>query len=654
MNHITKEIKAALAKKTGRNWSVRWKDDRVRVTAPARRLFDGRLPASEAAALLSAFGLDADSRFDYLYLTESEARAWLKSGPVAPAKGSGSDSSLKKRSAGEKNVLPAANTAIDTADFLKMRFETRKAGRVMREMVGADNIPGQISMILTGPPSGGKSTLAVILAEDGTWSRPLLVAAEEGFGQSLRDRLRRMKAKRLKVTTATDYSAVEKIAKRENADLVILDSVTALGWDTDAVKRLLRHGFSVCGILQSRKDGDFRGGQEWKHDVGLFVAVADGRWTVEKSWYGLMNSGRIDRNAKTASDSPKIRKTGGISYEYAVMDTENLHLDPDRFQYKLKTDKRGVTSDKSRRFNFDLYDPISVWKDAKDGKWYVVNGHHRLEWARGSKIESLPVRVIEAKDWKKAREIGALQNIAAGQGTALDAAKFLRDSKMDVSAMEKLGIPLSKTKLADAAALSKLCDSVFRDVVDGKIPPSWGAAVGRHNPPESAQKKIISRARKRSREGKSVSADWIDIMARTAVLSGTTTKTENTLFGAAEWTESLYEERAAVLSYVRTRLRTDRKVLSTVAKREATVESIKGNRIDAEASGKAAKSLEWLLELFEKKAWQKGAVSDVLNAAAREISDGKNRRTVFSEAYRKIVASLTEPANKSGENAVTG
>ena len=57
-----------------------------------------------------------------------------------------------------------------------------------------------------------------------------------------------------------------------------------------------------------------------------------------------------------------------------------------------------------------------------DGRVYVVNGHNRLaakEMGVGIRVNFIPARTAE-----QAGAYGAAANIAAGSGTAFDAAKF--------------------------------------------------------------------------------------------------------------------------------------------------------------------------------------------------------------------------------------
>jgi hypothetical protein len=108
-----------------------------------------------------------------------------------------------------------------------------------------------------------------------------------------------------------------------------------------------------------------------------------------------------------------------------------IGFDPSRFQYKINaTATTGEVGSLSgvRKWAPNLSGVMSVWKDPADGKVYVVNGHNRLALANRLGAEAVTVRFLNAATATEARAIGALQNIAEGAGTPMDAAKFFRDT----------------------------------------------------------------------------------------------------------------------------------------------------------------------------------------------------------------------------------
>jgi hypothetical protein len=81
---------------------------------------------------------------------------------------------------------------------------------------------------------------------------------------------------------------------------------------------------------------------------------------------------------------------------------------------------------------------VLVWEEFDH--IYVVNGHNRVTLAKKLGVQKVLCRFIEASTHVEARLVGALANIAEGQGTPIDAAKFFRDSSYTVKDVKTLGL----------------------------------------------------------------------------------------------------------------------------------------------------------------------------------------------------------------------
>ena len=156
-----------------------------------------------------------------------------------------------------------------------------------------------------------------------------------------------------------------------------------------------------------------------------------------------------------------------------------MHIDPERFQYKLNVGEGGVGQELKGGVQFDpeLSGVVSVWRDPANGKDYVVNGHHRYELAERSGHPDIDVKFISAENPKEARAKGALQNIAEGRGTAVDAAKFMRDLGFTPADLSSKNISLRGKIAADAAALVDLNDRLFHKVSVGHMEPEQAVAI---------------------------------------------------------------------------------------------------------------------------------------------------------------------------------
>jgi hypothetical protein len=151
----------------------------------------------------------------------------------------------------------------------------------------------------------------------------------------------------------------------------------------------------------------------------------------------------------------------------------DLSTDPQRLQYKEAGQlvEGGVTGTLKdvNVYNPLLAKPISVWTDPVDGKLYVVNGHNQLDLAKRAGSERVLTWEIQASTAEEARAIGAIENMAAGQGTALDAAKVIRDMGITGEELKTRGVDLNAPITRDAMALVQLPQQTFNKVVAGKL-----------------------------------------------------------------------------------------------------------------------------------------------------------------------------------------
>ncbi len=82
-------------------------------------------------------------------------------------------------------------------------------------------------------------------------------------------------------------------------------------------------------------------------------------------------------------------------YELNIKDIET---DEDRFQNRLTAFSEKTAATIAERYDPNLFDPIVVWRDPKDGKVYVLSGHSRLEGMRRRGAKSIPVRFFEGSE----------------------------------------------------------------------------------------------------------------------------------------------------------------------------------------------------------------------------------------------------------------
>jgi hypothetical protein len=322
-----------------------------------------------------------------------------------------------------------------------------------------------------------------------------------------------------------------------------------------------------------------------------------------------------------------------------------MALDPKRFQYKLNTDSTGVTNLlKGRQWNDELAGLISVWKDPKDGKVYVVNGHHRFQLAKENKVGSVWTRVIKADTPEEARSIGALQNIAEGRGTPMDAAKFFRDSGITPEKLDKLGISMGEATAAKGVALARLDPYIFDQVVSGKIREGRGVAIGAASDSPADQEALLKLINKSEAKGKRVSDDVVEELARMVKSAGQHTETQSGLFGVKELTKNLALEKADISTFVRSKIATERRIFQSVSQESKAAElgKVKGQTINAEKNAEIAQQATQAQEIYDRLSIRTGEVDDILNAAAKELAKGGNANAVKQRAYDSIRAEISK------------
>jgi 2'-5' RNA ligase len=325
--------------------------------------------------------------------------------------------------------------------------------------------------------------------------------------------------------------------------------------------------------------------------------------------------------------------------EVGTMKTSELKLAPNRFQYKLGTDAEGVSTllKEQDKFNPDLAGVISVWRDPHDGKFYVVNGHHRFELAKRTGQRTIPVRHIAAPDAEQARSIGALQNIAEGRGTPIDAAKFFRDSRVTPEHLKDVGISLGEATARQGLALSRLDTSLFNKVVAGHLRLGRAVAIGEATDDPAEQKAILNLVDKKEARGQKISDGVLSELIRFVKESGQAKETTADLFGSQEITKSLALEKAEISDYIRQQLSKDRKLFGFVSK-EGRAEDLAraGNKIEVEKSKEFSTTAQQAEEIYNRLSSRGGEIADILDQAARRLAEREDAAAVKSDAYKRI------------------
>lgn len=337
----------------------------------------------------------------------------------------------------------------------------------------------------------------------------------------------------------------------------------------------------------------------------------------------------------------------------AMFSPGELGVDAERFQFKSGGDEAGVTD---RLAGVKDWDPIKAgmvltWTD-KDGKAWIVDGHQRVALAKRIAAEDpkqnpqILARTLKETDGitaEKARAIAAMKNIAEGTGTAVDAAKVIRDQPQLAG-----DLPQRSELVRQARGLVNLSDDAFGMVVNEVVPPNYAAIVGRLMPGDPQKQTALINLLAKTDPANAVQAESIVRQGIEAGFAKANASAQTSLFGEQDVAESLYGERAKVLDRAMKTLRKDEAVFSTLVGERETLETA-GNVLAHDINQQRMTADGQALQILQTLANRSGPISDALHAAAaRAKSDGYPAAVrEFVETVRDLSASgdLTRLAN---------
>lgn len=171
---------------------------------------------------------------------------------------------------------------MSSEDLLQKQFVVMNLGPVWGEFFGRPKV--NFKAMFYGLPGNGKSTFALKFAghlAKNLNRKVLYVSSEEGCNYTLRDKVIRMN-----VASPNLFIAENLNCDLSQYDVIFIDSVNDMGLTTADLKALPSDKAYVY-IFQTTKDGEFRGNQQFMHDVDTVVKVHQMRATTEKNRFGV-------------------------------------------------------------------------------------------------------------------------------------------------------------------------------------------------------------------------------------------------------------------------------------------------------------------------------------------------------------------------------
>jgi hypothetical protein len=349
----------------------------------------------------------------------------------------------------------------------------------------------------------------------------------------------------------------------------------------------------------------------------------------------LSGSGsRVDAVLERLGGAVDKAQGGAAAGTVSTMKTDDLHVDPERFQFKANADAAGVTKPIEGKYDPEKAGVIAVWDDPSDGKTYVVNGHHRFDRAKSDGAESVNVLHIAANDAAEARMKGALINIGEGRGTATDAAKVFRDGGIaSVEDLRKLNVNINEGKATDGLALARLGDKLFKQVTSGDMSEGRGVAIGEAAHTPEAQDALMSLLAKHP----ALTDAQVRKLGQLAASSPTVEENRGAggLFGDDWVNKNLLVEKAVLADKIERRLSRDQKAFGNAGRNAARLKRVgEVNAAEAKEISRAAAEAKFV---FDKLSTAKGPVSDALNEGAQRINAGEKPEAVADAMYDRVL-----------------
>lgn len=250
-------------------------------------------------------GVRVDPAVDNFYPTEDEAKNHASGNQTVRQAKDGMWEVINKPVA-KPSPIKNLNGIVDAAHLAGINFSVIDLPEPYRTQLHKLHSDSQVMM--WGIPGSGKTVYTLkfgqALAELGL---PVLYVANEEYGRStFSEKIRTFNIghPNLKFAKTLDESVIDQFA------VVFLDSINSLGMTLrDWIKFRDRHpGKLFVLIVQSTKDGDFRGGKDWEHEVDIAGEIINRQLVLRKNRLDPDNASKYEqRMTQAAIDDARKR-----------------------------------------------------------------------------------------------------------------------------------------------------------------------------------------------------------------------------------------------------------------------------------------------------------------------------------------------------------
>lgn len=317
----------------------------------------------------------------------------------------------------------------------------------------------------------------------------------------------------------------------------------------------------------------------------------------------------------------EAQRRGGFTVQ--SFDPSTIATDAAAMQYKTGADAQGVTD---RLAGVEKWDPakagLSLIWEREDGSRIIADGHQRLGLAQrlqaaghDTPFFGVPYREADGYTAPMMRVIAAAKNIAEGSGSALDAARVLKDAPELARQL-----PPRSALVRQARDIANLHDDAFGMAWNGVASERDAAIVGRHVRDPQMQTAILGHLAKDSPD----TAEEADIFVRQALAAGAHKEVQSDMFGSYLTADLVLPQRVKILKSALTSLRKDKALFATLTGKENQIAAA-GNVLDTAANAANQETAARAFVTLKALAERKGPISDALQAAAERASKGRTQ-----------------------------
>lgn len=212
---------------------------------------------------------------------------------------------------------------VNSDQIKKMSFRQIPIDGIYKELF--NKLYYDTQLMFWGVPGSGKTVGLLQFADylsDRMGMKALYLANEELNRSTLSEKLNQFEISN-KIDFAKNFKDLEKAGKKlSDYDVIFFDSIQSLGIDLDDYKKLVEdnRGKMFVLIVQSTKDGDFKGGKEWEHEVDIAAEFINRKLVFSKN--------RLDPDM--------AKKSEALHLEHAVNERKKKHLISNKVKEQLK------------------------------------------------------------------------------------------------------------------------------------------------------------------------------------------------------------------------------------------------------------------------------------------------------------------------------